>query len=297
MARLFLDMDGTLAKFHDEVDCLERMWEKNFFKNLKPFPKMIEAVKLLKINYPELEIFILSAAIDGEPPYCQKEKNLWIDRYLPFIDKDHRIYTKIGHPKSEYIPGDIQPTDVLYDDYTENLLLWDGDPVKCRNNINCKGLIGPSWNGDIISNDESPYQITRKLGEIHLQLPHAEIVARNSYADLTLKCELHNGSLSYAGYKGTVRITEYSSLNNLIENNKIFKCFADDYISDDLTKAHLNGYDIEISSENGFHIGNLKYEGNVIHTITKDTEINIFDVLNEYEQLELQETIETEFEI
>ena len=26
--RLFIDMDGTVARFHDEVDYLERMFEK-----------------------------------------------------------------------------------------------------------------------------------------------------------------------------------------------------------------------------------------------------------------------------
>lgn len=26
--RLFVDMDGTLARFHDEVSYLERMWEQ-----------------------------------------------------------------------------------------------------------------------------------------------------------------------------------------------------------------------------------------------------------------------------
>ena len=30
MARLFVDMDGTLARFHDEVQYLERMFEKGF---------------------------------------------------------------------------------------------------------------------------------------------------------------------------------------------------------------------------------------------------------------------------
>ena len=30
--RLFIDMDGTLAKFHDEVNYLERMYEKIFQK-------------------------------------------------------------------------------------------------------------------------------------------------------------------------------------------------------------------------------------------------------------------------
>ena len=52
MNRLFLGMDGTLAPFHNEVQYLERMWEKDFFRNLKPFQNMIDAVKwnLLKVD-------------------------------------------------------------------------------------------------------------------------------------------------------------------------------------------------------------------------------------------------------
>ena len=32
--RIFVDMDGTLARFHDEVGYLERMFEKGFFSGL-----------------------------------------------------------------------------------------------------------------------------------------------------------------------------------------------------------------------------------------------------------------------
>ena len=32
--KLFIDMDGTTCRFHDEVQYLERMFEEGFFKNL-----------------------------------------------------------------------------------------------------------------------------------------------------------------------------------------------------------------------------------------------------------------------
>ena len=31
---IFLDMDGTLAKFYDKKNCIEKMYEENFFISL-----------------------------------------------------------------------------------------------------------------------------------------------------------------------------------------------------------------------------------------------------------------------
>lgn len=43
--RIFVDMDGTLARFHDENLYLERMFEKGFFRDLKPFENAVSAIK------------------------------------------------------------------------------------------------------------------------------------------------------------------------------------------------------------------------------------------------------------
>ena len=34
--RIFVDMDGTVARFYEADDCLERMYEVGFFANLRP---------------------------------------------------------------------------------------------------------------------------------------------------------------------------------------------------------------------------------------------------------------------
>lgn len=154
MTRLFIDMDGTLARFHDEVQYLERMFEKGFFLNLQPFSEAVEAVNSLARS-GQYEVYILSAAIDGEPPYCQEEKNQWLDKFCPDIDREHRIFTRMGMQKAEYIPGGISSDDILWDDYNKNLEEWrsaGGFSVKCHNNINHKGLIGPLWDGELLSN-------------------------------------------------------------------------------------------------------------------------------------------------
>ena len=164
--RLFVDMDGTLARFHDEPMYLERMFEKDFFRNLKPFEKMVEGLKRFKDRNPDVEIFILSAAVNGEPPYCRAEKNAWIDKHLPEIDKEHRIFTKVGIPKSAYVPGGISKEDVLLDDYNVGLEQWERDGgrgIKAKNNINHKGLHGKLWTGQLISITEESDHICSML--------------------------------------------------------------------------------------------------------------------------------------
>ena len=52
--RIFVDMDGTLARFHDENLYLERMFEKGFFRDLKPFSNAVDAIKRIIDNHTKL---------------------------------------------------------------------------------------------------------------------------------------------------------------------------------------------------------------------------------------------------
>lgn len=170
--RLFIDMNGTLCRFHDEVKYLERMWEKGFFENLKPFQEMVNGIKMYMKKNPNTEVYILSAAIEGEPPYCRAEKCAWLDKHLPQIDSEHRILTKVGKSKADYIPGGITMNDILIDDYNVGLEQWQQDggrAIKCVNNINHKGLHGKLWEGELINNSSSPAQICAELEKITMQ--------------------------------------------------------------------------------------------------------------------------------
>ena len=165
--RVFVDMDGTLARFHDEDRYLERMWEEGFFEQLKPFENAVDTVKALAKD-PSIEVFILSAAIEGEPPYCVAQKHAWLDKYLPEIDKSHRIFTGVGENKAELIPHGIRASDVLIDDYNKNLDEWQaygGHSVKFVNNINHKGLVGELWQGDLIYHDKPVAETIKDLRE------------------------------------------------------------------------------------------------------------------------------------
>lgn len=147
--KIYIDMDGTIARFHDENLYLERMFEKGFFRDLKPFENAVAAIEKL-VNDSTAEIYILSATLNS----CSlDEKNQWLDKYLPNIDKDHRIFTSLNVPKSEAIGHQLTDKDILIDDYNKNLLEWEkagGTSVKAKNNINHKGLHGELWKGEIV---------------------------------------------------------------------------------------------------------------------------------------------------
>lgn len=163
--RIFVDMDGTLARFHDENLYLERMFEKGFFRDLRPFENAVSAIKeLVKDNTSE--IFILSATVNS----CSlEEKQEWLDRYLPEIDKEHRIFTSLNVPKSEAIGHRLTDKDILIDDYNKNLLEWQkagGTSVKAKNNINHKGLHGELWKGDLIDITDTAESIVERMTKI-----------------------------------------------------------------------------------------------------------------------------------
>lgn len=173
-SRLFIDLDGTVARFYDaSSNYLEQMYEKGYFRNLQPYEEMTEGIKLFMEQHKDVEVFTLSAKVNGEPPYCEAEKQEWLDEYLPEIDREHRLFTEIGHNKAEYIPNGISNTDVLYDDYNKNLIDWEnsgGVALKCHNNINMKGLGAYGgdkvmWEGQVLKNDIEPQEIANSLYE------------------------------------------------------------------------------------------------------------------------------------
>lgn len=179
--RIFVDMDGTIARFHDENLYLERMFEKGFFSGLKPFDNAVEAIKHIIDNHPNADVYVLSAAITT--PYCLAEKNAWLDKYLPNIDKEHRIFVEnLSTAKSLCVPGSymykddngkyhnkIFKNDILIDDYNKNLEEWErdgGTAIKAKNNINHKGLHGELWKGDLIDITDTAESIVERLTEI-----------------------------------------------------------------------------------------------------------------------------------
>lgn len=182
--RLFVDMDGTVAKF-TPVDTLEILYEPGYFLNLDPIPNTVKAIRLLQAQAADIEVFILSSYL-SDSQYALKEKSEWLNKYLPETDFEHRIFCPCGTCKKEVVPGGIRATDHLLDDYTCNLAEWEPPAIgiKLLNGINhSKG----SWKGSRISVENSPYLIVRKI----VKVVGGDIVVDNKPQEMVANERVH----------------------------------------------------------------------------------------------------------
>ena len=124
MINLFLDLDGTLAKFNSKRNALERFTnEIGFFADLKPY-KYIECVNELA-TANNVNVYIISATPNEQ---ADLDKLIWISRYLDNIPKENICFSRIGENKAKVIKDKlnitIDKTCLLLDDYTKNLIEW-----------------------------------------------------------------------------------------------------------------------------------------------------------------------------
>ena len=139
--RYFVDMDGVLAVYPDKE---KAWWEiKGIFELLTPQERVVKAIKKM-VDRGE-DVYVLSA-YNKDFPHAKEEKNYWLDKHLPEIDQEHRIFTVVGQKKTDYVPGGLRATDVLLDDYNGNLEAWadaGGIGVKLLNGLNNR----KTWGG------------------------------------------------------------------------------------------------------------------------------------------------------
>lgn len=158
-ARLFIDMDGTLAAWQ-QAACFEDLLQENYFRDLPPYQTVVDAVRILCNAHPELDIYALSAFMP-ENPASVEEKYGWLDVYVPEIDAAHRIFVPCGESKAAAAANRlkmpcIDKSFVLLDDYSVNLHDWKekgGSGIKLLNGIN--GSIG-TWKGPSVSRFNTP---------------------------------------------------------------------------------------------------------------------------------------------
>ncbi len=165
--RLYVDMDGTLAEFK-EVDTLEKLYEEGYFLNLKPQMNVIDAVRKLIEHNQDVEVFIMSSVL-SDSRYALNEKNEWLNKYLPEIDEEHRIFPPCGDDKKYYIPGEMDHNNYLLDDYTKNLAQWEPPciGIKLLNGIN---HTHGTWQGAKVSMELSPEELVQAIRET-MELP------------------------------------------------------------------------------------------------------------------------------
>lgn len=168
--RLFIDMDGTLANFHANHDCLERMHQPGYFTSLAPFSNVISAVKLL---CESAEVFILSAVSGYSYDRTVEEKIEWLKKHGIEMDSSHLLFPLCCESKVNYVKlmtgHDLSSNDILLDDFNDNLEEWraaGGTAVKFVNDFNDKGKIGPLWDGKRIRYDWGPQYIFLIVSQI-----------------------------------------------------------------------------------------------------------------------------------
>lgn len=168
-ARLFVDMDGTLAVWK-QAACFEDLLQPGYFRDLPPYQTVLDAVKILCNTKPELDVYALSAYMP-ENPYAVHEKNAWLDAYLPEIDSEHRIFVACGSSKARAAANRlktpcIDSSFVLLDDYSVNLHEWKanrGSCIKLRNGINGNG---GTWKGESVTRFDAAENIADRIWSI-----------------------------------------------------------------------------------------------------------------------------------
>lgn len=165
---LFVDMDGVLAQYNKEVSKL--MFNENFFLTLPKMDSMVNAIKTI-ISEDNVNLYILTSLINSE--FCQKEKEMWLDKHLPEIKKKNRLYVPYGEIKSCYVEKNVDFKDkknILIDDFTHNLTNWTlpgAVPIKAMNGINGTNGTWIKSGGKFIDiTNNNPNDITKEIRNI-----------------------------------------------------------------------------------------------------------------------------------
>lgn len=162
---LFVDMDGTIAKFYYKKNCLEKMYEQGYFENL-PLYAMAKQINNFANKDTCVNVYILSACINSD--YCENEKVAWLLKNMPNINPKNFIFTKVGESKLLKVVNKVESfndnINILLDDYTANLNDWE----QCDNCVGVKFINGindttKTWQGVKVKTFSQLEEIIQKL--------------------------------------------------------------------------------------------------------------------------------------
>ena len=146
-----VDMDGVVAEWR-KTATEKDLWKMGYWISLLPVYEIIWEILIICLD-PDCDVYIATAVI--ETLLAKIEKWLWCNRYMPFIDRRHRIFIRNGSSKAEavtkYLGIPLSDRIVLLDDYSKNLHDWrekGGRCIKIMNGLN--GTKG-TWRGEKFS--------------------------------------------------------------------------------------------------------------------------------------------------
>ena len=121
MKKIFLDLDGTLARFNVRNALNRFETEKGFFANLLAY----KGIEIINEMAKAGNVYIISASPNIQ---ADIDKMIWIEKYLPNIPKNHIVLCRCGECKALVLRRlglVIDKNCYLLDDYTKNLTEWE----------------------------------------------------------------------------------------------------------------------------------------------------------------------------
>lgn len=121
MKKIFLDLDGTLARFNVRNALTRFDNEIGFFAKLLAYKNIEEINEMAKIG----NVYIISASPNKQ---ADQDKMQWINKYLPSMPLKNIVFCRIGENKAEIIKEKVGVDikgNILLDDYTKNLEQWE----------------------------------------------------------------------------------------------------------------------------------------------------------------------------
>ena len=120
--KLFIDMDGVIADYDFGTP-------KEYDKKRPLYDSIKKLEDISKMNNIELHILSVTRMTNG-----RKEKNIWLDKYVPFIKKENRII--ISREENNFMESSKLKAQYLSNIKTDDIIIVIDDDPQVLKKIN-----------------------------------------------------------------------------------------------------------------------------------------------------------------